>query len=108
MCKITAVVRPRKSSKCFMRVCHRDVDLHMEVRGFLRLKGRVEEESRESSMYKSLGAGKYRSVEEEQQKDFKIDSIGRTKKVKGRMAMNEPGEVPTGINRPLNKGLDLD
>lgn len=46
-----------------MRVCHWDVDLDMEVRGFLKLEGAKdvgEEKRRERSMYKSLGATEYR------------------------------------------------
>lgn len=73
--KITAVVRARKGGKCLMRVCHWDVDLDMEVRGFLRLEGTKEGVGREegrAACTKALGQENIGSIEEEQQKIFKL------------------------------------
>lgn len=54
-----------------MRVCHWDVDLDMEVRSFLRLKGTKEgvgKEEGRAACTKALGQENIGSIEEDQKK----------------------------------------
>lgn len=63
-------------------------------------KNRVRRKEGRAACATALGQENKWSIEEEQQKNLKISSVGRAKKVKGRVVTEEAGEVPTGTHRP--------